>query len=268
MADEAVSTSASLSLTEQSLPTPTPSSISSEAVSETSETTHSTTASTSTTSDAAPDSTASPAAVASTQSNSHTAAIAGGSAGGGVVIALLVCWLIYNICYVKRSRQKHNDQLERRQSDLAVATMIDNSSKAATPYNPDGAPPGYSSPGPNSYPYGPSTYGYRHHTGSPTAGWKPHHRPRPSELSGETAVRSELESPSSSPDIGNLPQSQPGNPSPHSQQTMLGDGSTWTRFSHQGGMGNAQPMAFPTTPLLGIHVEGGNELNQDEWRPR
>lgn len=54
------------------------------------------------------------------------AAIAGGAAGGGVGLAIIIGLLIYYICHAKRSRQGHNDEVERRLSAKAAAKTGEN----------------------------------------------------------------------------------------------------------------------------------------------
>jgi uncharacterized protein HemX len=48
------------------------------------------------------------------------AAIAGGAAGGGVGLAIIIGLLIYYICHAKKSRDKHKDEVEQR---LSGATL-------------------------------------------------------------------------------------------------------------------------------------------------
>lgn len=79
-------------------------------------------------------------------------------------------------------------------------------------------PPPYVSPDPNAYPYDPNSFTYQQHAArqyelpttpsSPRSMWRVHHPHRLSELSGETARRSEVESPMQpSPHAYNAPQS-------------------------------------------------------------
>ncbi|KAF2441425.1 hypothetical protein P171DRAFT_487887 [Karstenula rhodostoma CBS 690.94] len=169
------------------------------------------------------------------------------TAGGGVVVALLVCWLVYHVCYVKQSREKHQDGLSRRQSDLAITTM------AETP-----APPGYSSPNPNTYPYphdGMNNYTYPHGAASPVV-WKPQHRHGVSELSGETAWRGELESPVPSSRVGSAPQSPPQSP-----RFVSGDEASWSEH----GEGNGRRGA-PAVEMQGGSRNGDGVVRSGERR--
>lgn len=53
--------------------------------------------------------------------STNTRFIAGVAAAAGVVLALFVGWLVYYICFVRRSAKKNQDEFESRQSVLSVA---------------------------------------------------------------------------------------------------------------------------------------------------
>ncbi|KAF2192662.1 hypothetical protein K469DRAFT_621189 [Zopfia rhizophila CBS 207.26] len=163
--------------------------------------------------------------VESKSDNKPVAAIAGGAAGGGIGLAVIIGLLIYHILHAKRSRKEHSDQVERRLSDLP--TIMSEKPSGGAPAD-DSAPPGYSSPTPGyvyqrSSPPAPppqSEYDYynnihRHELPAGVAALsptnsiarKPISSHRLSELSGETARISELESPQHSPNPQSPPQS-------------------------------------------------------------
>ncbi|KAH8726974.1 hypothetical protein GQ44DRAFT_825529 [Phaeosphaeriaceae sp. PMI808] len=157
-----------------------------------------------------------PSMTATTQPKSGppVAAIAGGVAGAGVGLAIIIGLLIYFICHAKKSRQGHKESLSRRQSDLSA--MMAEHNKSAGTYPPD-APPGYSSPKPNEY-YGAHTAQSHYQQTQPQYASDPQELPNEpssptlvtkkpavghqrnlSELSGDTAMISELETPLGSP---------------------------------------------------------------------
>lgn len=171
--------------------------------------------------------------------STNTRFIAGVAAAAGVVLALFVGWLVYYICFVRRSAKKNQDEFESRQSVLSVARDTEKNKDSRISYA--SAPPEYSSPNPNTY---------SHHV-TPGAGgfWKPQHRARPSELSGET-VWCELETPMPSPLVNSTPQSpRIVEPSPRT--------------------GSHQFTETGLSPTLGTwsHPIGEDETSEDEHRP-
>ncbi|KAH7078201.1 hypothetical protein FB567DRAFT_129426 [Paraphoma chrysanthemicola] len=172
--------------------------------------------------------------VAPVKNGPPVAAIAGGAAGGALALAVIVGLLIYYFCHAKKSRKDHEETVIRRESDLPAMMAAQAKNPGADPYD---APPGYKSPNPNDYYAANSPYhSYAHHhqmqyppTPEPQelpieplspvnfsrkAGG---HQRNLSELSGDTTLRSELEtpvgtprgksqfsSPMSSPEIGTM----------------------------------------------------------------
>ncbi|KAF2736437.1 hypothetical protein EJ04DRAFT_597174 [Polyplosphaeria fusca] len=138
--------------------------------------------------------------------DSHIAAIAGGAAGGGAAIMLLLGLLLYYILHAKKSRRRHRDSLDRRQSDLTM--------RAADKPDMGGSPtasvaPPYASPGPDIYAFNPNSFAqqqqyqqYQHQQyelpvtpSSPNNLSGAYHHHRLSELSGDTAGRTDASSP-------------------------------------------------------------------------
>jgi hypothetical protein len=66
----------------------------------------------------------------------NVGATAGGVVGGAFVIAVIIGLLVYFFCYAKRSRKGHEENLERRQSDLPVMTAAHEKPNGI--YSPDG----------------------------------------------------------------------------------------------------------------------------------
>ncbi|OAL57015.1 hypothetical protein IQ07DRAFT_25534 [Pyrenochaeta sp. DS3sAY3a] len=174
----------------------------------------------------------------------NVAAIAGGAAGGGFGLAVIVALLIYYICHAKKSRKDHTDSVVRRLSDIPAAmTEKDKGSKGHD------APPGYTSPNPNYYTQDPSQYTTYAHI--PHQSYNPVPQEMPiepltpvpyirqpvvghnrgfSELSGDTAIISELGTPIPSPNKQDgivyssptYPETQYMQPSPSSPQPQFG----------------------------------------------
>ncbi|OAL06170.1 hypothetical protein IQ06DRAFT_76430 [Phaeosphaeriaceae sp. SRC1lsM3a] len=165
------------------------------------------------------------------------AAIAGGAAGGAFAIALAIGLMIYYYCcYAKKSRRGHEETVVRRESDLAAMLAVQG--KGSEMRSPD-APPGYVSPNPNDY-YGAHAGRYHQYIPEPqelsgethgvaVAGFarKPvTHQRNLSELSGDTAIRSEMETPVGSPHVATS--SSPNQPHASWQGSAGGfNGSTW-----------------------------------------
>lgn len=173
------------------------------------------------------------------------AAIAGGAAGGAFAIALVIGLLIYYFCHAKKSRRGHEETVVRRESDMAAmgATPITVQGKgygSETYMGSPDAPPSYMSPNPNDY-YGAHAQPHagRYHqyipepqempcdtqaTGMVGFSGKPvGHQRNMSELSGDTAIRSEMES----PHVG--AKSTPVEPQAGWSSSPNGhSGSTWT----------------------------------------
>ncbi|KAF2471829.1 uncharacterized protein BDR25DRAFT_313706 [Lindgomyces ingoldianus] len=131
----------------------------------------------------------------------HIAAIAGGAAGGGLGIAVLLGLLIYLIFHAKKSRNLHKDILDRRQSDLTmrISEKPDVGGSPTAPVRPPCA-----SPDPNMSPYDPNRFTYQQQAlrqfelpAMPSSRgnlWGTYHPHRLSELSGETARRTDADS--------------------------------------------------------------------------
>jgi hypothetical protein len=66
----------------------------------------------------------------------NVGATAGGVVGGAFVIAVIIGLLVYFFCYAKRSRKGHEENLERRQSDLPAMTAAHEKPNGV--YSPDG----------------------------------------------------------------------------------------------------------------------------------
>ncbi|KAF1841501.1 uncharacterized protein K460DRAFT_168562 [Cucurbitaria berberidis CBS 394.84] len=172
----------------------------------------------------------------------HVGAIAGGAAGGAFGLALIIGLVLYYCCHAKKSRKGHADTVVRRLSDLPARTA---EKDKAVPRPPDAAPPGYSSPNPEAgfYPQVPSQYGQYGtsyaYTQQQQQAYPPEpqelpigrpspvpfalkpagrHRREASELSGDTAIRSELDTPLESP---KGQQKQFAQPSPLTPQTRF-----------------------------------------------
>ncbi|KAF1999701.1 hypothetical protein P154DRAFT_576620 [Amniculicola lignicola CBS 123094] len=153
---------------------------------------------------ASPPATVTVPAPSSNQNNGgvHIAAIAGGAAGGGLGIAILVGLLIYFIFHARRSRDLHKGTLGHRQADL-TGSVTEKLDIGVSPVVP-GVPPSYASPGPSLSPYDPNGFTYQQPTvhqfelpatpPSPRSQWVTPHSHRLSELSGETARRSNADS--------------------------------------------------------------------------
>ncbi|KAF2031270.1 hypothetical protein EK21DRAFT_88198 [Setomelanomma holmii] len=213
------------------------------------------------------------ATVSPIKSGPPVAAIAGGAAGGASVLAILIGLLIYYFCHAKKSRNGHEDTVDRRESDLPAMTSIQVKHNGH-----DTPPPGYRSPNPNEYYAAHSPYhSFAHHQQ-----WSPASEPQSpvnlsrkpvgghqrnlSELSGDTAIRSELESPLGTPRMKshlNSPLSSP----------PLGADVEWqspviarTRTSGRNWVPHEswQTQAGPEIPSssahgLGLHTAGGAE---------
>ncbi|KAF2856586.1 hypothetical protein T440DRAFT_437420 [Plenodomus tracheiphilus IPT5] len=143
-----------------------------------------------------------------TKDSTPVAAIAGGTAGGVLALAIITGLLIYYCCFLKKSRKAH---VER----IAVEDQTNKELQWQLQQQRD-APPDYTTPTHTQPPYNhPTYYAYTHlqstqpqppspqelpiaqlsplpHKSSPA------HTPGPSELSGET-TRSELGTPETSP---------------------------------------------------------------------
>lgn len=179
------------------------------------------------------------------------AAIAGGAAGGAFALAVIITLLVYYCCHAKKSRRGHTDTVVRRLSDLpAMMAERDKAGLSA----PD-APPGYSSPDPNFYPQGASQYQtYAHHqqyhqyipepqelpiepvTPGPYSAKPvgPGHQRGASELSGDTALRSELGTPLPSPKAQQMQFAQQSSPrTPQSSQFRRSPLTLQTQFGQQ-----------------------------------
>jgi hypothetical protein len=211
----------------------------------------------------------------------NVGAIAGGVVGGAFVLAVIIGLLVYFFCYAKRSRKGHEETLERRQSDLPAMTAAHEKPKGV--YSPDGkslytlerlcslltertAPPGYVSPNPNDY-YGAHAgqHQYQHQyvpepqelpVEASSTGFVPQnaalHQRNVSELSGDTIMRSELETPLATP---------VGSPQRQTQATWQSassprSGSNWV--AHQSWQSQGGPDHAPG-PAQGLGLYGVNE---------
>jgi hypothetical protein len=168
----------------------------------------------SSTSSATTSGTASAATIVPHKDSSPTAAIAGGTAGGVLVLSIIIGLLVYYFCHAKKSRKGHEESMSRRQSDLPAMMAAHDQNQGMHP--PD-IPPSYMSPKPGNfyapqagqyhdqhsqYQYTPAPQELPIEPGSPTfLSRKPvaGHQRNVSELSGDTAIRSELETPLGSP---------------------------------------------------------------------
>ncbi|KAF2132244.1 hypothetical protein P153DRAFT_429415 [Dothidotthia symphoricarpi CBS 119687] len=167
------------------------------------------------------------------------AAIAGGAAGGAFVLAVIVGLLIYYVCLAKKSRKNHQETVERRLSGPGPITIpnMNHGNASFGVHSPHDAPPDYTSrTATYTSPSTPQFQTYNHihqpHLPEPqelpdepfssgSIARKPVVVSQFSELEGEMAIRSELDSPMSSPSAAQMSYAQ------QSPRHAVSDGKTW-----------------------------------------